>query len=289
MSEAFEKFQRLLSSAVNNVSRAFYDQYVEANAKFRTKSGLKAIIIREELGECCSWCADLAGIYDYDNAPKDVWGRHENCKCSVIFKSQKGNYQDAWSKNEFQKYKDARIAREKEILSEQKYALTRKQAKVHGKKCYDATEEWNARTAKTSIKTKNAEKKYWEQYEKIEFKTTDYEKEIGKLIVDTFGGTVRFLPEVKKPEKIQMADFLYRGEKWDLKTPEGKSKNSLYNICHKNIGQANNFIIDLKKAQYTYEEAIDQAEKLFYRKGTKFVNKLIIINDGKIKKVFERI
>lgn len=289
MSEAFEKFQRLLSSAVNNISRAFYDQYVEANAKFRTRSGLKAVIIREELGECCSWCADLAGIYDYGNEPKDVWGRHENCKCSVVFKTQKGNYQDAWNKNEFKKYKDARIAREKEITADQKYLLERRKAKAKGDRCFDATNEWKERFADKAVKTKKAEKRYWEQYEKTEFRTKDYEKEIGQLIADTFGGTVRFLPEVDLPQGIQMSDYIYREERWDLKTPEGHSKDSLYNNCHDKVHQANNFIFDLRKAQYSYEEALRQAEALFYRQHTRFVKKIMIVHEGKIQKIFERI
>lgn len=116
MSEAFEKFSRLLDSGVRNISQSFYDQYVEVNAKFRAKAGLKVTIVRESLGECCSWCSDLAGTYSYENAPDDIYARHRDCNCVVSTKTEKGTWQDAWSKKEYKTFRENRIAREQEII-----------------------------------------------------------------------------------------------------------------------------------------------------------------------------
>ena len=118
MEKKWTKFKNLLDSATRNLSQAFFDQYVEINAGFRSKAGLKTIIVRKELGDCCKWCKGLSGSYLYDTAPKDVYERHVNCKCIVTIRTEKGKWQDAWSKIEYKSYKDNRKAREIEILEE---------------------------------------------------------------------------------------------------------------------------------------------------------------------------
>ena len=126
MSEAFEKFRRLLDSGVRNLSQSFYDHYVEANAKFRSKAGLKVTIVRETLGECCDWCSDLAGIYSYENAPDEIYARHRDCNCIVSTKTEKGTWQDAWNKKEYNTYRENRIARAEEMSMSSKEMLRRK-------------------------------------------------------------------------------------------------------------------------------------------------------------------
>ncbi len=116
MSDAQGQYMRLLSSAVENLAQAFHDQYVEKNAKLRSEAGLKTVIVRDSGGKCCDWCADLDGIYTYDDAPKDVFARHANCNCTVSCKTSKGTWQDAWSKKEYDSFRESRIAREEEIL-----------------------------------------------------------------------------------------------------------------------------------------------------------------------------
>ena len=94
----------LLEQAINwlrepivNNSEAFFDDFVKANAEFRTNVGLKATITRSVASGCCKWCEELAGTYDYDNAPDEIYARHEFCRCTVTFQSQKTS-QNVWSK-----------------------------------------------------------------------------------------------------------------------------------------------------------------------------------------------
>ena len=94
----------LLEQAINwlrepivNNSEAFFDDFVKANAEFRTNVGLKATITRSVASGCCKWCEELAGTYDYDNAPDEIYARHEFCRCTVTFQSQKTS-QSVWSK-----------------------------------------------------------------------------------------------------------------------------------------------------------------------------------------------
>lgn len=95
-----EKEQRRLTSPVENVVQSFYSDYVRENADLRSKAGLNAYIIRRTSGKCCAWCADLAGRYRYEDAPPDVYARHDNCTCTVDFVTN--NYrQDVWSKRKY--------------------------------------------------------------------------------------------------------------------------------------------------------------------------------------------
>lgn len=118
MSDGAGKYERLTEAGIENVVRSFFDEYEKENAEFRSQSGLAVEVIREEVGDCCDWCADIAGNYDYWDAPKEVWQRHEHCRCMVITRTTKGTYQDAWSRKEYQSRRDARIAREEEINRE---------------------------------------------------------------------------------------------------------------------------------------------------------------------------
>ena len=86
-----------LREPIVNNSEAFFDDFVKANAEFRTNVGLKATITRSVVSGCCKWCEDLAGTYDYDSAPPEIYARHEFCRCTVTYQSRKTS-QNVWSK-----------------------------------------------------------------------------------------------------------------------------------------------------------------------------------------------
>ena len=92
-----EQAIKWLKEPIVNNSEAFFDDFVKANAEFRTNVGLKATITRSVASGCCKWCEELAGTYDYDNAPDEIYARHEFCRCTVTFQSQKTS-QNVWSK-----------------------------------------------------------------------------------------------------------------------------------------------------------------------------------------------
>ena len=117
MSKKREKFERLLLSSVSNLAMSFADSYIEKNVERRASAGLKATVIRRQLGKCCDWCQNLAGIYTADKLPADIYKRHANCRCMVTYKTEK-LYTDAWSKKQFATEKEARLEREKEIKAE---------------------------------------------------------------------------------------------------------------------------------------------------------------------------
>lgn len=111
------KIWEILNRSLETFTQNIIDQYVEANVRFRSRSGVKAVIVRRELGRCCDWCRSLAGIYNYGEEPENVYARHDNCKCLVTFKNDKG-YTDVWSKIEYKNQSDARVARMMDINME---------------------------------------------------------------------------------------------------------------------------------------------------------------------------
>lgn len=99
-----ETIQRRARSGTANISMSHHDDYMETNARFRSKAGLKCYITRETDGKCCKWCTAIAGRYVYGEEPHDVYRRHDNCGCSVIYENGRQR-QDVWSKRTWEKPK----------------------------------------------------------------------------------------------------------------------------------------------------------------------------------------
>ena len=85
---------------VNN-SEAFFDDFIRQNAKFRSDAGLKTTITRIAEPKCCEWCRALEGTYKYGDHPGEIFARHEFCRCSVTYRSERTS-QNVWSKNKWE-------------------------------------------------------------------------------------------------------------------------------------------------------------------------------------------
>lgn len=110
------KFEELLQGPFENICMSAINDFVKTQVIFSERAGLSAKIIRYPIGKCCEWCEKLAGTYDAADAPPEIYARHDNCTCVVLYKSEKtGKYTDVWSKKEFESEREARIAREKEL------------------------------------------------------------------------------------------------------------------------------------------------------------------------------
>lgn len=90
-----------LGEPIINNSEAFFDDFIDSNAKFRTEAGLKATITRIAEANCCPWCDSLAGTYEYGSAPDDIYRRHEYCRCTVTYQTGKKS-QNVWSKRQWE-------------------------------------------------------------------------------------------------------------------------------------------------------------------------------------------
>ena len=90
-----------LKEPIINNCEAFFDDYIDSNARFRTEAGLKATITRTAEANCCSWCAALEGTYEYGSHPPEIYQRHEFCRCAVTYQSGKKS-QNVWSKRSWE-------------------------------------------------------------------------------------------------------------------------------------------------------------------------------------------
>lgn len=87
---------------VNNCE-AFFDDFIKTNAEFRSESGLKTKVSRIPEANCCKWCENLAGTYDYGTEPDEFYARHESCRCTVTYiNERKRESQNVWSKKVWQ-------------------------------------------------------------------------------------------------------------------------------------------------------------------------------------------
>ena len=99
--EQFEDVSWLLEKPVENFSMAVVDDAVKANANFHYQAGLKPTITRRVVSETCTWCANLAGTYDYAEVKATghpVFMRHRNCDCLVEYDPGDGRAQNVHTK-----------------------------------------------------------------------------------------------------------------------------------------------------------------------------------------------
>lgn len=94
-----------LGEPIINNCEAFFDDFINSNAKFRNDVGLKATLTRIAEPGCCKWCASLAGTYEYGKAPEDIYRRHEFCRCVVTYQSERKS-QNVWSKRQWESTKE---------------------------------------------------------------------------------------------------------------------------------------------------------------------------------------
>ena len=70
-----------------------YDS-MEANVKFHHGAGLSPVIKRIAVGNCCKWCEQMAGVYNYYDVMEtgnDVYRFHANCRCYIVYDPQDGS------------------------------------------------------------------------------------------------------------------------------------------------------------------------------------------------------
>lgn len=104
-----ELLNKLLGEPICNMCQAFLDDYVEKNIIQREEMGIESVVIRQVVNGCCEWCRSLAGVHNYMLIDKQIFKRHDNCKCIITMKSNKTGYMDIWRTREYKTYKDARI------------------------------------------------------------------------------------------------------------------------------------------------------------------------------------
>lgn len=118
-----------------------------------------------------------------------------------------------------------------------------------------------------------------------------HEKEIAELLKKRLGGDVRMMPTVKgKIKNVKTPDYLFRGERYDLKTmSKSTSSRAVYNRIKESLEQADNFILDITNNPLGRQEIFRQIEdEIFFNFNTRSVKVVIVVENGEIVKIFKR-
>lgn len=112
--ENFDDIKWILREPIKTFARSVVDDAILVNAEFQGKAGLAPKIIRKSSGNCCKWCTNLVGEYNYPNVPKDVYRRHNRCRCTVDFVVGKRK-QNVWNKSWEEEVDEEKIAERKAV------------------------------------------------------------------------------------------------------------------------------------------------------------------------------
>ena len=117
---------------------------------------------------------------------------------------------------------------------------------------------------------------------------TDQERSVAAVLSKKYGKIVEFVPQIMYPQGIQTPDYLINGERFDLKTFKSSGKNVFYNMIAKKKKQSPNFIFDITECPLSAEEIERQINGLYSSHHTRFIEKIVVMKDGKIEKVYMR-
>lgn len=118
--EDYQKGQDTFLQQVLNFLEGTVDDCVRENADFQYEAGLSPKIERRADANCCKWCSKLEGVYEYadvKNYGNDVFRRHKNCHCLVLYNPGNGSkrrqnvHTRAWE-DEGRKQQRAELARQ---------------------------------------------------------------------------------------------------------------------------------------------------------------------------------
>lgn len=114
--ETYSEARWLFEEPIVNFTQAVVDDAIEANVSAHAKAGLSPVVRRIAVGGCCEWCRELAGEHKYP-VLREVYQRHERCRCIVLYDPKEGKVQDVHSRIQYasveRALRDERIARVK--------------------------------------------------------------------------------------------------------------------------------------------------------------------------------
>lgn len=265
--EDFEKSKWLLGSPIVNFSQSVVDDMVRKNAEFHYKSGMGPKIIRKETGKCCKWCKNLVGTYRYPDVPKDVYRRHQNCRCTVEYIPKKGVRQDVHTKKI--KYET------KEGTKELPYTSVKAEwLKNYKEPRVEEANYWEYNGTKYFVDGKNVVLDY-----------SAKENKIAHQIANMFGVEVKLNPKVYIPERIPSSDFRINNVNYDLKEINNNGNNNIDTAIKKGKKQASNFVLDYTKSSLTRSEIDSRLNRVYQNPHREWVENIILINNDVIEDI----
>lgn len=111
---SFDDVKWVLDAPVVNYSMNVVDEILRSNVEFQGRAGLNPKVIRKAERNCCKWCSDLAGIYDYP-VDRTVYQRHERCRCTAEYDPGDGRRQNVYTKRWTDAADDATLEARKSV------------------------------------------------------------------------------------------------------------------------------------------------------------------------------
>ena len=86
--ESLKDLTWLLDDPIVRNALSVADSAIRANADLERRAGMRPTVTRIAEFNACPWREDLAGTYDYADVRdkgNDVWRRHNNCRCEILY------------------------------------------------------------------------------------------------------------------------------------------------------------------------------------------------------------
>lgn len=190
----------------------------------------------------------------------------------------------------YPKWKEAFVDGGGKLERDKQWTEKRNSDNIH---TMDITKEW---TKSKGIKGSVGEKKaytvngatYQVDGKHVILRPTEQERDVAAILSERYGKRVEFVPQIMVPQGVQTPDYLIDGERFDLKSPTGRSKDLLYNVVSKKRKQASSFIFDVTDCPLSEEEIGKQIEALYFSRHTRFIDKIVVMKNGEILKVYGR-
>lgn len=165
--------------------------------------------------------------------------------------------------------------------------------KLANKNYIDVTKEWLKIAHPNTYKVKELNffeynnKKYFVDNKKVVLDYSQEEAEVANFLAKSFSEEVYLLPRINIPTGIKTADYIFKGEKYDLKRINGLSKRVVDNALKNKKSQSHNFILKIE-SNISNSEIIDQALRIYKTYHREWIDTIIIIKNNKLLKVFKR-
>lgn len=304
--EVFDDVAWVLDEPIRVFSQSIVDDAIKANADFQYSTGLSPKIERTTSGNCCEWCKNLAGVYSYPDVPKEVYQRHDYCRCKVDYLAGKkrenihhGNTgKRRYVKDEYNTYvktKEERIAHAKQMadtekerkeIARQKRIATweKKKSGTALGKLTDVTDEY-----KRKIGLEKGKLVIEDGYE---LKGHEKEINVAEYLSKNFGGDIKVLKEINE-HKVYTPDYIWNDKFWELKSPDSASLNAIDKRLQKGLHQIEDnpggIIINLNRNELDIDDIARKIENRLTRHTSNNIScDVIVMIEGKMKMVIRK-
>lgn len=264
--ETEEMAQKAINGPVMTFTESAVNDTIEANAGFLQEAGMESIVTRNGGAKCCEWCEKREGSFVYGKQPRDFFQQHENCTCTITFRSEKSTRSWNGSKNR-----------------RQITLPVREDERIYGEEIERKTEKKYEDVLPEYFRRVKGDKKVIIE-DGIDSEIYKREVDVANTIANIFGGEITVKKDVNK-DKIKTPDYLWNGKYWDLKSlTSEKAADSAIRKGLKQIAEnPGGIIIDYENRKFSLERAVEVIEKRMLRSNNKEVDIMLISNSKVIK------